>query len=549
MKQSFKYVLLFIIIYSCSNKEGLDINSLTSSINKKIALQKELTNTTLAQTLNTNKVIYSDTLIISEYIKNLYSKNNQKTLWTDGFKPNKTAKSFLNIIKHSHYYGLDSNLFKINAISSIYDSAIVSNKNSTILAALDIMYSNELIKFTIYNKYGQLKKIRTDSIVQQLLIDSVIDNEIEIIKNGIETNNLSLIFDSLSPRNPFFTPLQKGLQKFFQNHALSENNITVPSMNPDSIKSYNKAREALLVYNYLDSTNYKNDSIFIITLKEFQHQHGLNNDGRIGKATAKMLSKSNKERYQLAAISLEKLRTKVIDTNSFFLANIPSFQLNIVEKNKIERQFRVVVGRLINKTPIFDAEMKYLILNPHWAIPYSISSKEILPKIKKNANEISKKGYTITDMNMKSVDVANIDWSKVTTNNFKYRITQTRSGATALGRVKFIFPNNHSVYFHDTPSKHLFKNDTRAYSHGCVRIHNPLDLAEYILTKQNPDLAIDSINSIVNSGLQKRFNLKTPIKVHIDYYTSLADTSGNIQFYNDIYGKDEMYKNVLFSKK
>lgn len=548
IKKLYLYVLLLAIIFSCSNKESFDVDIIKDNIKAKIEFQQKQTDTEVDNILINNSLIFKDTLFFPPYLKSFYG-NTPHSFWTNGYKPNPIAKTFLNTVKKAYYFGMDSNSFNVNLLNAIYDSASIKAKNSKALASLDVMFTNELIKFSIYNKYGRLQKVMNDSLVLNLAINSLNDNDANTIKNGLVSKNFSLIFDSLVPKNPFFLPLQHGLKKYFSSHQLTTKKVLVPIMKPDSVKAYNQAREALLTYNYLDSANYKNDSIFILKLKEFQHQHGLDNDGKIGSATANMLSKSNLERYQLAAISLERLRTKAFDTSFFFLANIPSFELNIINNNKIEKQFRVVVGTLANRTAIFSAKMQYLILNPYWAIPYSISSKEILPKIKANSNEIANKGYTITDMNMKSVDVSKIDWSKVTSSNFKYRITQTRSGTTALGRVKFIFPNDYNIYFHDTPSKSLFQNDTRAYSHGCVRVNNPLDLAEYILMKQDTNLTIDSINSIVNSGQQKRFNINYPLQVHIDYYTSLADTSGKIQFFDDIYGKNEVYKNVLFSKR
>lgn len=548
IKKLYLYILLLAIISSCSNKESFDVDIIKDNIKAKIEFQQKQTDTEVDNILINNSLIFKDTLFFPPYLKSFYG-NTPHSFWTNGYKPNPIAKSFLNTVKKAYYFGMDSNSFNVNLLNAIYDSASVRAKNTKALASLDVMFTNELIKFSIYNKYGRLQKVMNDSLVSNLAINSLNDKDVRTIKNGLVSNNLSLIFDSLVPKNPFFLPLQHGLKDYFSSHQLTSKKVVVPIMKPDSVKAYNLARKALLTYNYLDSSNLNNDSIFILKLKEFQHQHGLDNDGKIGSATANMLSKSNYERYQFAAVSLERLRMKSFDTSFFFFANIPSFQLNIIDSNKIDKQFRVVVGKLTNKTPTFTAKMQYLILNPYWAIPYSISSKEILPKIKANTNEIANKGYTITDMNMKSVDVSKIDWSKVTSSNFKYRITQTRSGATALGRVKFIFPNNHSIYFHDTPSKSLFLNDTRAYSHGCVRVHNPLDLAEYILAKQDTNLTIDSINSIVNSGKQKRFNVHYPIQVHIDYYTSLADKEGTIQFYDDIYGRDELYRNVLFSEK
>jgi murein L,D-transpeptidase YcbB/YkuD len=217
----------------------------------------------------------------------------------------------------------------------------------------------------------------------------------------------------------------------------------------------------------------------------------------------------------------------------------------VVENNEIKEQYKTIVGRTITRTPVFEAKMTYLIVNPYWHIPNSISSKEILPKLKKDSTHASKKGYKILDKNKKVVDPKMINWSKVTQSSFNYKISQVRSGGTALGKVKFIFANKHSIYFHDTPSKKLFKNDIRAYSHGCVRVQNPLNLAAYILHKQDSTMTIDSVINSAKTGVQKRFDIVEEIKVNISYHSAEGTNDGRMKFYRDIYRKETDLKNEI----
>lgn len=533
---------------SCKPKEHLDISSISNTLQNKIDNQLLVTNKAISSLIKASKYYITDSLQNNNQVKELYTEKN-KRFWNDGFKPNNQASAFLHIINTSRAYGIDTSFFEKELLNKVYDSCVKNSLNTSLLAKQELLFSNEFIKFLSISKYGATKRFRYDSAAMKTSLDTLTNQDITLLTNILNKKSIYTIIDTLAPNNLLYLPLQKGLAKFTQKHSISNKRVWVSSMKPDSVTSYNQAKKALITYGYADSSSVKIDSLLFKSIKEFQHQHGLKADGKIGRATAHMMSKTNQERYEYAAVSLEKLRNKTFDSTDFFFVNIPSYTLKGIENNKVKIEHRVVVGRNINRTPTFEAEMQYLILNPYWSIPYSISSEEILPKIKKNPNVINTKGYTIQTMSMKPVDASTIDWSTVNKSNFNYRIVQTRSGGTALGKVKFIFPNNHSVYFHDTPSKHLFKNDVRAYSHGCIRIHEPLKLAEYILLKQDANLTLDSIESLTNSNNQKRYNLKKNIHVDIDYYTSLTDSNNNIQFYRDIYSRDNIYRRIMFAKK
>lgn len=540
--------LICLLFIACNKSKHVKENEWYNLYLEKI-LQDEQESASKLLILDIKKGIIpkADSTPFLPYLAKLYE--NDRNLWSNGIIPNSQADSFIEIIQNANYYGFDSNYFNYERLKLLYDSAKNTKSDKKLLSVLDLNFSNEAIRFVTYNKYGFSNRLKKDSASIKGKMDTLSIEEIDMLRNGITENKVKESIDKIIPKNPFYLRLQKGLEKFITKHPISNKKIKVASMKEDSVKSYESARLALLSYAYLDSNNYKDDSALMKKIRFFQKQHGLTNDGKIGRATAHMLSQSNEERYQKAAVSLEKLRHKNFDSTNYFLVNIPAFKLNIVENHKIIKHHRVVVGKNSTKTPTFDASMQYMILNPHWAIPYSISSKEILPQIKKNVSIIEKKGYTIMDNNRKRVNLDSVDWSSINSKNFNFRITQTRSGRTALGKVKFIFPNNHSIYFHDTPSKSLFQNDVRAYSHGCVRVHEPLKLAEYILQKQDPNMNYDTIKRMTNSSLQKKFNLKKDIAVHIDYYTSFVDEEDNIQFYRDIYDRDKVYKKLLFSKK
>ena len=492
---------------------------------------------------NNSSDLFPDSTTLTSLVKQLYS--SEKALWCDTSILNSTAINFLKIVKDASFYGLDSNLYNLQELKNLNDTLLRVPGNKTLLAKAEWEFSKSSISFFTHLKYGFINHDISDSLYYQLKVDSLKQEDVEQIIKSIENNELPSGIESLEPSFYEYKNLINSWKIFLQNRTISSTRIDVESLKVDSFDTYIKTKEALILYGYLDTNLVKTDSGWIAVLKQFQLDHGLKEDGRVGGASAHALSRSNEDRWLSVMSSLETLKWKKREAKFLIYANIPSYTLKVVENNEIKEQYKTIVGRTITRTPVFEAKMTYLIVNPYWHIPNSISSKEILPKLKKDSTHASKKGYKILDKNKKVVDPKMINWSKVTQSSFNYKISQVRSGGTALGKVKFIFANKHSIYFHDTPSKRLFKNDIRAYSHGCVRVQNPLNLAAYILQKQDSAMTIDSVNNLAKTGVQKRFDIVEEIKVNISYHSAEGTNDGRMKFYRDIYRKETDLKNEI----
>jgi len=492
---------------------------------------------------NNSSDLFPDSTTLTSLVKQLYSSG--KALWCDTSILNSTAINFLKIVTDASFFGLDSNLYNLQELKNLNDTLLRVPGNKTLLAKAEWEFSKSSISFFTHLKYGFINHDISDSLYYQLKVDSLKQEDIEQIIKSIENNELPSGIESLEPSFYEYKNLVNSWKIFLQNRTISSTRIDVESLKVDSFDTYIKTKEALILYGYLDTNLVKTDSGWIAVLKQFQLDHGLKEDGRVGGASAHALSRSNEDRWLSVMSSLETLKWKKKEAKFLMYANIPSYTLKVVENNEIKEQYKTIVGRTINRTPVFDAKMTYLIVNPYWHIPNSISSKEILPKLKNDSSHASKKGYRILDKNRKVVDPKMINWSKVTQSSFNYKISQVRSGGTALGKVKFIFANKHSIYFHDTPSKRLFKNDIRAYSHGCVRVQNPLNLAAYILQKQDSAMTIDSVNNLAKTGVQKRFDIIEEIKVNISYHSAEGTNDGRMKFYRDIYRKETDLKNEI----
>jgi murein L,D-transpeptidase YcbB/YkuD len=285
-----------------------------------------------------------------------------------------------------------------------------------------------------------------------------------------------------------------------------------------------KDERVLLIREYLQivgdmPSNVKgvNDSIYddevVNAVKQFQFRHNLNQDGVIGKGTLRMMNVNVGERIDDIRINMERARWVMHHLpDDFLVVNIAGYNVRRVTEGEIVYYSRAIVGRQYHESPIFKGKMRYVVINPTWTLPHSIATKETLPKLQKNPNYLAEKSMIIMDRSGKEIDPSTIDFNKLSRNNFPYIVRQTAGPHNALGQVKFIFPNEYSVYLHDTPSRGLFANEKRAFSHGCIRLDKKWELLMSLMDE--PDVwNMDKINEVLASGKTKRVNLINPIDI------------------------------------
>lgn len=256
----------------------------------------------------------------------------------------------------------------------------------------------------------------------------------------------------------------------------------------------------------------------------FKARHGLKADSLINNNIIKELNVPLKKRIEQLIVNMERLRWIPTDRNSpeFLLVNIPEFTLHYYENHKDVWDCNVVVGTPMTKTVIFSGDLKYVVFSPYWYVPPSILKKEVLPGIKRSSSYLAKH---------------NMEWNGG-------QVRQKPGSSNSLGLVKFLFPNSNSIYLHDTPSKSLFNEDNRAFSHGCIRVAKPRDLAIRIL-RQDSTWTPAKIDAAMNAGKEKYVTLKKTIPVYIGYFTSFIDNNGAVNFRQDVYNRDERLLQLL----
>lgn len=270
----------------------------------------------------------------------------------------------------------------------------------------------------------------------------------------------------------------------------------------------------------------------------FQLDHGLAPDGVAGGATLAALNVPARDRLAQIVVQLERRRwlNKPLG-DRHILVNIPAFTAYVVDHGKVSFETRVVVGKAgkDTRTPEFSDVMTHMIVNPRWNVPKSIATKEYLPLLKKNPNAV---GYfQLRDRSGRLVSRDEVDFSALSEQEFPFDMIQPPSDSNALGKVKFMFPNKFNIYLHDTPAKSLFSRTMRAYSHGCVRVARPFDLAYFLLEKEVADPK-GYFHRVLSTGKETRIDLTEHVPVHIVYHTAFASPKGRINYRSDIYGRD-----------
>ncbi len=243
------------------------------------------------------------------------------------------------------------------------------------------------------------------------------------------------------------------------------------------------------------------------------------------------------QRIDQLHVNLERT-SQVFDNTreDFVLINIPAFEAYLFRGGKRTWATNVIVGEVESETPIFEAQMKQVVLNPTWSVPHRIASEELLPRIQQDSSFLARGGYDLFTADGNPVDPTTVDWTALHKNNFPFKLVQQPGTLNELGKVKFLFPNRYDVCMHDTPKKFLFSQYSRAFSHGCIRMENPLDFAEQLLeqegwTRQQIDIQLESAET-------RTINLAEPLPVILAYLTAVVDEAGTVYFYRDIYGKD-----------
>jgi len=288
------------------------------------------------------------------------------------------------------------------------------------------------------------------------------------------------------------------------------------------------------------------DDSLIISVKHYQRRMGLIETGRITPLFIAEMNKSIDVRIQQIMVNMERLRWMPVKMESDYLfINIPEYKLHVYQNGTTDWSMNVVVGRNATQTSIFKGNISEVVLNPYWNVPTSIVNKEVLEHLKNNKSYISKNHMEVRSGN-KVINPYSVNWHQYQ-HSIPYTVRQKPGNNNSLGKIKFLFPNSFNIYLHDTPSKDLFGENKRAFSHGCIRIAEPLKLA-YYLTQHNAVWPTARIDSVLNTDKETSISIQHKMPVYITYFTAWVDAEGQLNFRNDIYHLDDRLQKEIFGE-
>lgn len=479
-----------------------------------------------------------------DLLAELYERRNFTPTWTDV----KQIDELLVAVQAMYDDGLDPSDYHVDEIEfvkrELEAGRIVTPRER---AALDIMLTDSVIRLGYHQRFGKVNPVDLDPVWN---FDRDLNGRdpATVLQEAIDAESLTRFLAELFPRGPLYMALRDALGKY---RRIAADGGWPQTPDGATLKpGAEDVRVAMLALRLAVTGDLADVSVASTTLynktieagiRVFQGRHGLDVGGVVGPATLRALNVTVEQRIEQLRLNLERTRWVMHRIeDDFVIVNIAGFKAYLVRDRQIVWNAKVQVGAPFHKSPVFRSELKYVVFKPTWTVPYSIATREMLPKIKADPTYFDTRDFDVKDRAGNLVDPASIDWSQLSRRNFGYTFVQRAGPGNALGQVKFIFPNKFSVYLHDTPSKALFGKAERAFSHGCIRVEHPFEFAEVLLESEGWDRA--RIDAIVET---KSVYLSKPLPVFLLYWTAEVDDEGVVHFFTDVYERDEKVAKAL----
>jgi len=489
--------------------------------------------------------------VAPDLITQLYEKSDK--LLSASWNSRENLYQMLSVLHNINREGLNPEDYHLSEIEKLTDEIILS-KNAEVrdVARLEILLTDAFLLLSSHLALGKTDAVIIDPQWKASRRALTIDLE-KFIDSTLLNNRIIENLQKLTPAHREYNNLKKALAEY---RLIEEKGgwVGFSTILPKLEKGMCEPDIALLrnrlaktqVYIENDTVN---KNLFDHSLHEqvmlFQLRNGLTADGVVGKATIEAMNIPVEERIATIEANLERWRWLSNDLGERYIkVNIANFDLQVIEKDDMVFSTEAIVGLISRKTPVFSSIMTYLVLNPDWTVPPTILNDDVIPSVINNPEYLAEKNLKILRIDGTEVDPLTIDWINIVTTDFPYRVHQEPGPGNALGRVKFIFPNQYSVYIHDTPNRNLFDRTDRSLSSGCIRVNNPIALAAWLM-KDNPSWTPAQIKIVIDQGMERAVSLITPIQVHIVYLTAWAENDGLVYFRKDIYDRDKQVMAAL----
>jgi L,D-transpeptidase YcbB len=461
----------------------------------------------------------------------------------------KRASALVTRLLNADKEGLDPKDYPGKALAEVDQESPTLDKRR--LAIAELYFSAAFLQYASDLKVGRVlpSKIDPDFFLQRRTID-----ELAALKSLSQTPSLEAFFAAWQPHHPIYALLRTALAHY---RAIAAKGgwasvALGPSLHPGQTDARVPAIRARLAVTDGAQPATGNPNVYdaglVDAVKRFQQRHGLAVDGVIGNSTIVAMNVPVADRINSLIATMERVRWIPQDLGKkFIIVNIAAFELRRFDNGVEKERMRVVVGKPYHRTPVFSDRIRYVEFNPYWSVPPSIAIKEELPKLRSDPGAIAAQGFEAVQGD-RVFSLLTIDWNQYGPGHFPFQLRQKPGANNALGRVKLIFPNPHNVYLHDSPAHSLFSRSERAFSHGCIRLARPLELAQEVLTASGvAGWNTARVDDVIASAKTTVVNLREPMPVHITYLTAWVD--GNVvNFRSDIYGHDRKLLAALDGK-
>ena len=555
-------ICVILLALSCTNNsKGNAKNIITDPavMNKKVAGQIEAALKEAAN--NSGKINDTITLKLLQIVEEFYKKNDHEPVWSSAAKWQPIADSLFHFINYAENEGLfpDDYHYKIlKTIKDTLDKDSIARMNADLWTKADLLFTDGFMHIIKDLKQGRLQPDSLSLNKDSVLVDKFFIASLNIL---VEKRDLNSLLIALQPKHKNYWELKKGIKKFVDSMDRRVfTHLTYPFKRNDagdSLYFIKLLQKRLTESKYMAPAKAFADSAALSTaIKKCQVQKGLKADGKYGRELITSLNTNDAEKFKRIAITLDRYKQLPEKMPAKYIwVNLPGFYLRMMDADTVVFESKVICGRPETRTPLLTSEISDIITYPTWTVPNSIIVKQYLPRLRNNPGYISRIGLKLLNNKGQAIDPYSINWSKFS-RGIPYRVVQGSGDNNSLGVIKFNFDNPYAVYLHDTNQRYLFKNASRALSHGCVRVQEWQKLAYYIagndsiLSKRTDSLkyTADSIKNWIAHKASHRIDIKNHIPLFIRYF-SCEGEKGTIRFYEDIYGEDRQLMEKYFAKK
>ena len=553
--------LLFILSCSNNNDKGKDEDIIADPMTMNMRVADNISTALKNALINSGKIDDTAQLKLWQIVGEFYIRIDYQPVWSSTEKWQPLADSLFQFIANAENDGLFPNDYhydNLKLLKDTLDADSLTRRNASLWTKADLLLTDGFMHIIKHLKQGRLQPDSLSLNKDSVLVDKFF---IATLSELLQKKDFTGLLTSIQPAHKNYWELKKGIKRFVDSmDRRVYTHVSYPFKRGnanDSVRFIRSLQKRLWESYWIDSgMNLPDSAKLFSAIKKYQFQKGLKADGKYGRNLINALNSNDAEKFKRIAITLDRYKQLPAKMpEKYIWVNIPGYYLWLMQADTVVFESRIICGKPETRTPLLTGEISDMITYPTWTVPNSIIIKQYLPKLKNNPNYISKIGLKLMNNKGEVIDPNTVNWSKYS-RGIPYKIMQGSGDNNSLGVIKFNFDNPYAVYLHDTNQRYLFKNASRALSHGCVRVQDWEKLAYYIanndstLSAQKDSLkyTADSIKNWIVKKERHRVDVKNRLPLYIRYF-SCEGKNGVVKFYDDVYGEDRLLIEKYFAKK